>query len=266
MLQTELLRHWLADAYGTEIALVDAMETQLADLSGQHEMEATFFGYLDTLQRRGSAARRAMKRRPPCIVGSSLSASTTALLRTTVSAMIRLPRRESVRAHMTYSGVRGLSASMKIRSKGPCSSAASRGSVSSAHPRRNATTSAKPARDVGTGGVGVLWVGLQRDQAVAGRQRPRGSDGAIAAERIDLGDGACSLNPCQIAAAVCLGLATRCAAAGRLGRWPGAPHPVRGRTGRHEQIAEVAVAQRPFVTSSRRYRNPSENPRLPVVG
>jgi ferritin-like metal-binding protein YciE len=51
MLQTELLRHWLADAYGAEIALVDVMETQLADLSGQHEMEATFMEYLDTLQR-----------------------------------------------------------------------------------------------------------------------------------------------------------------------------------------------------------------------
>ena len=51
MLQTNLLRNWLADAYGAEIALVDVMETQLADLSGQHEMEATFFEYLDTLQR-----------------------------------------------------------------------------------------------------------------------------------------------------------------------------------------------------------------------
>ncbi len=51
MLQTELLRRWLADAYGGKITLVDAMETQLADLSGQHEMEATFMEYLDTLQR-----------------------------------------------------------------------------------------------------------------------------------------------------------------------------------------------------------------------
>ena len=51
MLQTNLLRNWLADAYGAEIALVDVMETQLADLSGQHEMEAKFFEYLDTLQR-----------------------------------------------------------------------------------------------------------------------------------------------------------------------------------------------------------------------
>jgi len=51
MLQTELLRHWLADAYGAEVALVDVMETQLADLSGQHEMEATFMEYLETLQR-----------------------------------------------------------------------------------------------------------------------------------------------------------------------------------------------------------------------
>nr|MDQ2827515.1 hypothetical protein [Chloroflexota bacterium] len=51
MLQTNLLRSWLADAYGAEIALVDVMETQLADLSGQHEMEAKFFEYLDTLQR-----------------------------------------------------------------------------------------------------------------------------------------------------------------------------------------------------------------------
>ncbi len=51
MLQTNLLRSWLADAYGAEIALVDVMETQLADLSGQHEMEAKFFDYLDALQR-----------------------------------------------------------------------------------------------------------------------------------------------------------------------------------------------------------------------
>jgi len=51
MLQTELLRSWLADAYGAEIALVDVLETQLADLSGQHEMEAKFFEYLDTIQR-----------------------------------------------------------------------------------------------------------------------------------------------------------------------------------------------------------------------
>ncbi len=51
MLQTNLLRSWLADAYGAEIALVDVMETQLADLSGQHEMEAKFLEYLDTLQR-----------------------------------------------------------------------------------------------------------------------------------------------------------------------------------------------------------------------
>jgi len=51
MLQTELLRRWLADAYGMEVALIDGMETQLADLSGQHEMEATFMEYLDTLQR-----------------------------------------------------------------------------------------------------------------------------------------------------------------------------------------------------------------------
>ncbi len=51
MLQTNLLRSWLADAYGMEIALVDVMETQLADLSGQHAMEAKFLEYLDTLQR-----------------------------------------------------------------------------------------------------------------------------------------------------------------------------------------------------------------------
>ncbi len=51
MLQTELLRRWLADAYGAEISLVDVMERQLADLSGQHEMDAKFFEYLDTLQR-----------------------------------------------------------------------------------------------------------------------------------------------------------------------------------------------------------------------
>ncbi|MDQ2827781.1 MAG: ferritin-like domain-containing protein [Chloroflexota bacterium] len=51
MLQTNLLRSWLADAYGAEVALVDVMETQLADLSSQHEMEAKFFEYLDMLQR-----------------------------------------------------------------------------------------------------------------------------------------------------------------------------------------------------------------------
>jgi len=51
MLQTNLLRSWLADAYGMEVALIDAMETQLADLSGQHEMETRFLEYLDMLQR-----------------------------------------------------------------------------------------------------------------------------------------------------------------------------------------------------------------------
>lgn len=51
MLRTQLLGNWLADAYGTEAALVDVMSKQLSGLSGQHEMESRFLQYLEQIQR-----------------------------------------------------------------------------------------------------------------------------------------------------------------------------------------------------------------------
>src|SRR4051812_13802183 len=74
---------------------------------------------------RGSEASISAKRRTPWTLGSSLEASTTAPSRTTLSTMMTLPGRESLRAHAKYSGVLGLSASTKIRSNGPSPSEAS---------------------------------------------------------------------------------------------------------------------------------------------
>lgn len=51
MLQTDVLRTWLEDAYGAETALLDIMEKQLADLSGQHEMDEKVQQYLNRMQR-----------------------------------------------------------------------------------------------------------------------------------------------------------------------------------------------------------------------
>ncbi len=51
MRQIDLLRSWLADAYGAESALIDVMETQLADLTGQHEMEDRVQEHLQQLHR-----------------------------------------------------------------------------------------------------------------------------------------------------------------------------------------------------------------------
>ena len=51
MLQTNLLREWLADAYGMESSLMDIMETQLSDVSGQHDMEDKLQQYLRRLHR-----------------------------------------------------------------------------------------------------------------------------------------------------------------------------------------------------------------------
>lgn len=50
MLQSDVLRTWLEDAYGAEIALLDIMEKQLADLSGQHEMDEKVQQYLNRMQ------------------------------------------------------------------------------------------------------------------------------------------------------------------------------------------------------------------------
>jgi ferritin-like metal-binding protein YciE len=49
MAQTDLLREWLTDTYGVESSLMDIMETQLADLTGQHEMEDKVQQYLRLL-------------------------------------------------------------------------------------------------------------------------------------------------------------------------------------------------------------------------
>ena len=49
---------------------------------------------------RGSAASAALKRRTPWTLASSLVASITAPFRTTLSVMIRLPRRVSLSAHV----------------------------------------------------------------------------------------------------------------------------------------------------------------------
>src|SRR5579875_2439048 len=51
MLQTEFLRSQLEDAYGAESALLDVMETQLADLTGQQEMESKYLQFLDQAHR-----------------------------------------------------------------------------------------------------------------------------------------------------------------------------------------------------------------------
>src|SRR5581483_7099343 len=51
MLQTDLLRTWLEDAYGAETALLDIMQKQLTDLSGQHELDEKVQQYLNRMQR-----------------------------------------------------------------------------------------------------------------------------------------------------------------------------------------------------------------------
>ena len=67
---------------------------------------------------RGSEATAARKRRMPITALSRLAASQTAPSRTTLSAMMTLPGRDSRSAHPRYSAVFGLSASMNVEIEG----------------------------------------------------------------------------------------------------------------------------------------------------
>ena len=95
---------------------------------------------------RGSPAIKSVKRRTPCTRSSVPLSSTTCPSRTTLSPMMRLPRRLSFNAHARSAGLDGLCASMNARSKGFAPSASILGSVSSAAPTRRSTTASRPAR------------------------------------------------------------------------------------------------------------------------
>lgn len=70
MLQTDVLRIWLEDAYGAEVALLDIMEKQLADLNGQPELDEKVQQYLNRTQRQANMMQE-------CIAG--LKGETSAL-------------------------------------------------------------------------------------------------------------------------------------------------------------------------------------------
>jgi ferritin-like metal-binding protein YciE len=62
MLQKELLRGWLADAYGAEVALMELLQRQLIDLSGQHEMEDRIVRYIEQSHRHANMLQESITR------------------------------------------------------------------------------------------------------------------------------------------------------------------------------------------------------------
>lgn len=62
MLQTELLRGWLTDAYGAEVALMELLERQLVDLSGQHELEDRIARFIEQSHRHANMLQEGITR------------------------------------------------------------------------------------------------------------------------------------------------------------------------------------------------------------
>ena len=84
-----------------------------------------------------------------------------------------------------YSGVLALSASMKTKLKGPAPSASSRGRASSAGPTRSSTTPRGRLGRGSRGDLGVVGIGLERDQPPPSARSPAEPDRAVPA-RLDL--------------------------------------------------------------------------------
>src|SRR5690349_8782016 len=62
MLQTELLRGWLSDAYGAEVALIELLERQLIDLTGQHELEERIQRFIEQAHRHANMLQEGITR------------------------------------------------------------------------------------------------------------------------------------------------------------------------------------------------------------
>ena len=168
-------------------------------LEHHREREAVVALLPDRLDRGGAEARlaRSPHRRSACMpTALASSPSSTAPPRTTLSATISVPGRESSSAAARYSALPALSASMKTRSNGPGTVGRQRGERVAAHGRpAPRPTSARPgAHEVRAGDLGVARVELERHQATAGRQRPGEPDRAVAAERAELEDRAGALD------------------------------------------------------------------------
>src|SRR5579875_2568911 len=62
MLRTDVLRDWLTDAYGAEVALLELLERQLTDFTGQHEMEDRIQRFIEQSHRHANMLQEGITR------------------------------------------------------------------------------------------------------------------------------------------------------------------------------------------------------------
>ena len=185
--------------------------------------------------------------------GVAARTSATAPSRTTLSTMISVPGRESCSAHWKYSGVLGLSASMKTRSNGEKPSRSSLGSVSIAGPtlivdeRRHAGPG-----DVGLGHLRVLRVRFERHDPAVGGQRASHPDRAVAAQGADLEDVADAVQAGEQVEQ--LAHARRDVDRRQAGRFARLHGRLDRRIGLDDQVREVAINRCPGLVRHRRPR------------
>src|ERR1700682_6047709 len=134
---------------------------------------------------------------------------------------------------------------MKIRSNGAQPSAASRGNVSSAGPRRSSTTWARPARAMfarATSACSGSVSSVIRRPSTGSAREP---DRAVAAQRADLQDGARPQSEGQQQQQ--LALVRRNVDRREAGRGTALERPVQDCVAGHEQIGDIAVDRGPLL-------------------